>query len=88
MDCFVEGSNFLAIDPDGCIDWSACVSESPVAAIVNTAEATEAQKPSIEIKAQLTKNPQWKPIRCRKDPMQWHTEWATVLTKKHLLEGN
>ena len=33
VDCFHEGSNFLAIDPDECIDCALCVAECPVAAI-------------------------------------------------------
>ena len=38
MDCFVEGPNFLAIDPDGCIDCSMCVPECPVGAIYNATD--------------------------------------------------
>ncbi|XLM23110.1 ferredoxin family protein, partial [Chromobacterium piscinae] len=33
VDCFREGPNFLAIDPDECIDCSLCVAECPVGAI-------------------------------------------------------
>jgi ferredoxin len=34
VDCFYEGPNFLAINPDECIDCAVCVSECPVDAIV------------------------------------------------------
>src|SRR3546814_19628160 len=34
MDCFFEGPNFLAINPDECIDCSVCVPECPVNAII------------------------------------------------------
>src|SRR5450830_1003367 len=33
VDCFREGPNFLAIDPDECIDCAVCVAECPVNAI-------------------------------------------------------
>ena len=34
VDCFHEGPNFLAIDPDECIDCGVCQPECPVDAIV------------------------------------------------------
>ena len=34
VDCFREGPNFLAIDPDECIDCAVCIPECPVNAIV------------------------------------------------------
>ena len=33
VDCFYEGPNFLAIDPDECIDCALCEPECPVDAI-------------------------------------------------------
>ena len=87
MDCFVEGPNFLAIDPVGCIDCSVCVAECPVGAIVNAAEATEAQKPYIELNARLARDHEWKPITRKKAPLEQHERWAAVTQKKHLLEG-
>ena len=33
VDCFHEGPNFLAIDPDECIDCAVCVPECPEGAI-------------------------------------------------------
>ena len=35
VDCFVEGPNFLAIDPDGCIDCAVCVPDFNVYACVH-----------------------------------------------------
>jgi ferredoxin len=87
MDCFVEGPNFLAIDPEGCIDCSVCVAECPVGAIVNAAEATEAQKPYIELNARLARDDRWKPITRTKAPLDEHDRWAAVTRKRHLLEG-
>ena len=34
VDCFYEGENFLAIDPDECIDCGVCEPECPLGAIV------------------------------------------------------
>lgn len=33
VDCFYEGPNFLAINPDECIDCGVCVPECPIGAI-------------------------------------------------------
>lgn len=33
VDCFYEGANFLAINPDECIDCGVCVPECPIDAI-------------------------------------------------------
>lgn len=33
VDCFYEGPNFLAINPDECIDCGVCIPECPVGAI-------------------------------------------------------
>ena len=38
VDCFVEGPNFLAIDPEECIDCGACEPECPVEAIFEETE--------------------------------------------------
>ena len=84
MDCFVEGPNFLAIDPDGCIDCSVCVGECPVQAIVNAAEASEAQRPWIALNAELAR--EWGPITRRRQPLPEHAHWRHVQAKAHLLE--
>lgn len=83
MDCFVEGPNFLAIDPAGCIDCSVCVPQCPVDAIVNAKEANEAQQPYIAINAQAASV--WPSIRQRQAPMPDHAQWAGVADKSDLL---
>lgn len=85
MDCFVEGPNFLAIDPDGCIDCSICVAECPVGAIINAADATPEQLPFVELNARLAKDPRWKPITQAKPPMPDHAYWRDIAHKAHLL---
>jgi ferredoxin len=76
MDCFVEGPNFLAIDPTECIDCSVCVPECPVEAIVNANEITEDQAHFVELNAQLARDPSWKPITKSKAPLPEHESWA------------
>lgn len=46
VDCFYEGENFLAINPEECIDCGVCEPECPVDAIVpdNAIPAQEAEK--------------------------------------------
>jgi ferredoxin len=41
VDCFYEGPNFLAIQPDECIDCNACVPVCPVEAIYPDDELPE-----------------------------------------------
>ncbi|MDO1559006.1 ferredoxin family protein [Brevundimonas sp. 2R-24] len=40
VDCFYEGENFLAINPDECIDCGVCVPECPIDAIKPDTEDT------------------------------------------------
>ena len=55
VDCFVEGPNFLAIDPEECIDCTLCVAECPVEAIYADDDVPEDQQEFIEINARLSK---------------------------------
>ncbi|MDB5750079.1 MAG: fdxA2 [Ramlibacter sp.] len=81
MDCFVEGPNFLVIDPDQCIDCSVCVPECPVGAIVNANEVSPEQAVFVELNASLSRAPGWKPIRRTKAPLPDHEAWATATDK-------
>jgi ferredoxin len=86
MDCFLEGPNFLVINPDECIDCSMCVTECPVDAIVSGNEIGQDQKHFIEINKTLSKDPQWKRITRSKDPLPAHAEWAEVKDKLQFLQ--
>jgi ferredoxin len=44
VDCFYEGENFLAINPDECIDCGVCEPECPVDAIVPDNALDEAER--------------------------------------------
>ena len=86
MDCFLEGPNFLVINPDECIDCSVCVPECPVDAIVNANEIDPKQVAFVDINARLAKHPDWKPITRSKAPLPDHASWAAVGSKRHLLD--
>jgi len=81
MDCFVEGPNFLVIDPTECIDCSVCVPECPVEAIVNANEISQDQAHFVELNAQLSRDPSWRSITRSKAPLAEHTSWVEVKDK-------
>ena len=84
VDCFVEGPNFLAIDPDGCIDCAVCVPECPEDAIYAEADVPEDQKQFVEINAELARL--WKPLTKSKDAMPEHKTWSGVVNKLQYLK--
>jgi ferredoxin len=86
MDCFLEGPNFLVIDPEQCIDCSVCVPQCPVGAIVNASEATPEQQTFVELNARLSRAPGWRPITGRKTPPADHADWAGVTGKLAALQ--
>jgi ferredoxin len=86
VDCFVEGPNFLAIDPDGCIDCAVCVPECPVNAIYAEDDVPTHLRVFVDINAELAKK--WSPITKRKDPLLDHEKWTNVPNKlEHLDRG-
>ena len=86
MACFVEGPNFLAIDPEECIDCSMCVPECPVGAIVADHEIDEAQRVFIEINRQAASEAGWPRITRSREPLPDHEHWAGVRDKRAWLE--
>lgn len=56
VDCFHEGPNFLAIDPDECIDCAVCVPECPVNAICAEEDVPPGQAAFIPLNAELARN--------------------------------
>jgi ferredoxin len=87
MDCFLEGPNFLVINPEECIDCTMCVPECPVGAIVGDKEIAEEQRHFIEINARLSKHPAWRPITVSKSALPDHAQWAPVTNKLPWLDG-
>ena len=84
VDCFVEGPNFLAIDPDGCIDCAVCVPECPENAIYAEDDVPPEQRQFIAINAELAKI--WKPITKSKESMLDFEKWAGVANKLQYLK--
>ena len=86
MDCFMEGPNFLVINPDECIDCSVCVPECPVDAIVNEREITPGQAHFVQLNRDLSRHPAWKRITQSKKPLPDHEAWATASDKPKWLQ--
>ena len=75
MDCFREGPNFLAIDPDECIDCAVCVPECPVGAIYAEEDVPADQQHMIALNEELSKLPTWKTITRRKPALPDADKW-------------
>ena len=76
VDCFHEGPNFLAIDPDECIDCALCEPECPVNAIMTEDAVPQEQKHFIALNAELSK--QWPVINTCKGGLPDADQWKDV----------
>jgi ferredoxin len=83
VDCFYEGPNFLAINPDECIDCGVCVPECPVDAIVADQDIKDS-----EFWTELNKDlsAKWPNITRKKNPLPDADLWADKPNKLKLLE--
>jgi ferredoxin len=80
VDCFYEADNFLAINPDECIDCGVCEPECPVGAIVQDSilEISEQNK-WMKINQEVSN---WNVnITEQKPPMADHKDWDGVPNK-------
>jgi ferredoxin len=85
VDCFYEGPNFLAINPDECIDCAVCIPECPTNAIVAEEDlSVEDRKKWYDINAELAKN--WPNITKMKPALPSADEWAKRPDKLIFLE--
>lgn len=84
VDCFYEGPNFLAINPDECIDCALCEPECPVNAIYSEDDLPEKYQSYLEINKELAKK--WPVINRRKDAPTDADQWANVDDKLKYLE--
>lgn len=85
VDCFVEGENFLAINPDDCIDCGACVPECPTEAIFAEDDLPEKWSEYIELNAKFAEI--WPVIDEKKDPLPDADHWKEIENKReHLSE--
>lgn len=86
VDCFYEGPNFLAINPDECIDCGVCIPECPVDAIkVDTDKNYPDMDYWIKINTELSQSG-WPVITKKKDALPDSAEWKDKPNKRDLLE--
>lgn len=79
VDAFAEGSNFLVIDPDECIDCAVCIPECPVNAIVPEEDVPADQLEFIKLNAELSRK--WPAITKRKPGLPDAEQWKDVKGK-------
>jgi ferredoxin len=79
VDAFREGPNFLAIDPDDCIDCAVCVPECPVNAIYAEEDVPVEQQAFIALNAELARA--WKPITRTKLALPDADAWSRIEAK-------
>jgi len=84
VDCFHEGPNFLAINPEECIDCNLCVPECPVDAIYCEDDLPEDQKKFTAINADLSLT--WPVIVKKKNPLENAERWSKEKGKIKFLE--
>jgi ferredoxin len=84
VDCFYEGPNFLAINPQECIDCGLCEPECPVKAIFSEDDLPDDQRDFLEINERLSAV--WPNITQKKPAPADANDWTTVKEKRHLLE--
>jgi len=83
VDCFRVGPNFLAIDPDECIDCAVCIPECPVDAIFAEEDVPETQRHFIALNVELAKS--WPSITRMQAHFPDADDWKDVPDKlKHL----
>ncbi|MBR7889078.1 MULTISPECIES: ferredoxin FdxA [Marinomonas] len=84
VDCFYEGPNFLAINPDECIDCALCEPECPANAIFSEDELPEDQEVFVELNRDLSMI--WPNIAEKKDALPDAAQWDGVEDKLEHLE--
>lgn len=84
VDCFHEGPNFLAIDPNRCIDCNLCMPACPADAIFPDNELPEGMEVYVEINAELSEK--WPVIKAKISPPDEADQWNGVNNKLEYLE--
>jgi ferredoxin len=79
----VEGPNFLAINPDECIDCTLCVAECPAEAIFAEDDVPADQQEYIALNARLAQI--WPVITSRKQALEDAEAMNGVAGKRELL---
>lgn len=85
VDCFYEGPNFLAINPDECIDCGVCIPECPVEAIVEEHDLPEPERKYwFDINFKLSKK--WPNITKTKEELPDAETWKDIKDKRNSLK--
>lgn len=84
VDCFYEGPNFLAINPDECIDCGVCVPECPIDAIKPDTDRAIDAVFWTDVNKKLALK--WPRITAAKDPLPDAAEWNGKPDKLQYLE--
>lgn len=82
VDCFYESAKQLVIDPDECIDCSACVAECPVEAIYAEDEVPDQFSDALDFnttESARLKDEGTEPITDQKDPLPTAEERRAAL---------
>lgn len=85
-DCFLEGPNFLVIDPAACIDCGVCIPECPVEAIVADFDTRPDLQKWLELNARLAERWVGNGITEKKDPLPTAEAMKDVKDKDALLD--
>ena len=75
-DAFREGTNFLVIDPEACVDCDLCPPECLVGAIYEEDEVPVEQIAFVELNAELSRV--WPEISEEKPALPEHEQWDGV----------
>ncbi|MEA5097955.1 MAG: ferredoxin FdxA [Burkholderiaceae bacterium] len=84
VDCFHEGPNFLAIDPNECIDCAVCVPECPAGAIYAEEDVPADQVQFIALNAELVRS--FPVITRSKSALPDADQWKDVKDKLKYLQ--
>lgn len=85
VDCFYEGPNFLAINPDECIDCAVCIPECPVNAIISEDDLPpDERKKWLDINTELSSK--WPGITKKKPQLPNADEWKNTPDKTIYLQ--
>ena len=84
VDCFYEGPNFLAINPDECIDCGVCIPECPINAIIEDTNLDHDIPFWVNLNKRLSTK--WPNITKKKSALPDAAEWDGKPNKLDLLE--
>lgn len=84
VSCFYEGPNFLAINPDECIDCAVCVPACPENAIYSEDDLPQAQAAFAQLNRELSER--WPQMRSKRAQLKEAQSWSGVPGKLKYLE--